>query len=412
MDSTPSSAALTLPANEIPAVDVEFDAPTYPEPKAEHAAYVAGQPLPLRDPVGSMSPRPFPFDPPTQLRAPVSERRRHPTTMSARRLAIPTQPWFLRVVQPHVAPFIRGALALGLVFGAGFVFYSTWAKVRSLTSVGVADAQLREFDVDAGLDATRREPAALNVADTQSAASASLERHLEGPGPNTQVLGSVHSGSSGRSKPDAETLALIRKAVSGEDAALLQLELKSSRERTFDDLLAIAEGREVQARRDAKDLAKEFAAMDPLRPNHELIDELLKAAADPYTYREAQLGLARHSSSLGPDLLYQVIRQNRYNDVVTEFAQMLLASEDVYARSSDALKVAIAAWDTRECSDARKLLSRAVRFADNRAVRPLAKFAQTSGCGKDNAEDCYPCLREDGLLVEALKAAQSRRPPR
>lgn len=322
--------------------------------------------------------------------------------MSARRLAVQEQSWFSRRIRPHVAPFFRGAFVLGLVFGAGFVFYSTWAKVKSYSSVSDANAQLREFDVDTGEGRT-------------AASAASARARPEGSPPSPPQLSSVQLGSRSanvRVEPDQETLALIRKAVGGEDSALLQLELKSSRERTFDDLLAIAEGREVQARRDAKDLARQFAKMDQSRPNHELIQGLLKAAADPITYREAQLGLARHSSSLGPDLLYQVIRQNRYNDVVAEFAQMLLSSEDVYARASNALKVAIAAWDTRECSDARKLLNRALQFADNRAVRPLAKFTQTSGCGEDKTEDCYTCLREDRLLVDALRAAQSRQPPR
>jgi hypothetical protein len=41
----------------------------------------------------------------------------------------------------------------------------------------------------------------------------------------------------------------------------------------------------------------------------------------------------------------------------------------------------------------------------------MARFASTTGCGTDDSEDCYPCLRDDSALVDALRAAKTRQPP-
>jgi hypothetical protein len=186
----------------------------------------------------------------------------------------------------------------------------------------------------------------------------------------------------------------------------LQLELKSARERTFADAIAVAAGREMQMRQEAEALSERFIAMDPQQPDHFLIHDLMRLASDPYAYREAQLGFANHKSSLGPALLFRVTQTNR--GAVADFAQMLLSTQPVYSRAGPALQLAIDAGNVTECSLARKLLERAMDVADSRAVGPLSKFAQASGCGEHGSEDCYPCLRGDGLLPDALKAARSR----
>lgn len=218
--------------------------------------------------------------------------------------------------------------------------------------------------------------------------------------------------SAADARPQAWSLAvvsdqaLVALAADGEDSALLQLELKSARERTFADAIAVASGREMQMRQEAEELSERFIAMDPAQPDHFLIHDLTRLASDPYAYREAQLGFANHKSSLGPALLFRVTQTSR--GAIADFAQMLLSTQPVYSRAGPALQLAIDAGNVSECSLARKLLARAIDVADSRAVGPMSKFAQASGCGEHGGEDCYPCLRGDSLLSDALKAARSR----
>lgn len=49
--------------------------------------------------------------------------------------------------------------------------------------------------------------------------------------------------------------------------------------------------------------------------------------------------------------------------------------------------------------------------ADQRSVERLAELSKTTGCGEGGREDCYPCLKVDNELSEALTQAQTRPAP-
>ena len=51
-------------------------------------------------------------------------------------------------------------------------------------------------------------------------------------------------------------------------------------------------------------------------------------------------------------------------------------------------------------------------FADERAFRPLLSMSNHKGCGFLKLSDCYPCLKGDEDLVQALKLVQQRKGPR
>ena len=359
-----------------------------------------------RDPAVWTAPRPFPFDPPTRLPTETTEQRRRPISGVH---TISQAPASRRSLSNLSGVAVLGTLGLAVVLGFALVMHGGGRGERSSLAQSAPPKQLREFDIDQGSSADPfRSNVAARHASVKSASVVPLADAKRGMAqvPRTQTYGEMFAHAA-----ESES-KVVREAARGEDGALLQIELKDSRERTFEDAIALAEGREVQAQREAKELAHRFILMDPQAPDYALIQDLLQAAGDPYAYREAQLGFAEHQSDLGLEMLFQVTRRYTKDQAISEFAQMLLASEAVYRRASPALRVAIDAFDVNDCGGARKLLRRAMKVADNRAVRPLSKFAQTIGCGENGAEDCYPCLREDELLGDALRAAQRRSPQR
>ncbi len=465
MESTASSSAQTRPNHEIPEEDiptqvrwetrrqpasvpppapsqrarVQNSISTIPPSRPSSFGTLLGQPLPLRDPARRSAPRPFPFDPPTRLVPEESSLRAQPT-LPARRLSLPR----VVAVQEAIRRFrltslTLGALVVVLGVGSGLMARLLWAGYFSEEKAMPVPTKLREFDIDEpepheivtkvaaeeGLPPpgantpapSPSEPPAAAGADHAAEARVSAAR-IKKTSINASRVALDAASDESEAKPKLKSVALlsdditVKKAFEGEDAALLQLELKSSRDRSFQEVIALAQGREEQARREANELAHRFVKMDPQSPDEELIDQILEASGDPYAYREAQLGLAEHKSRLGPDLLFEVARRYRGSPTVSEFAQMLLASKSVYRRASRGLQVAIDGWATDDCQDARQLLKRARRVGDRRSVFSLAKFAKTTGCGTNQNEDCFSCLRFDDLLLDSLKKARNRSPRR
>ncbi len=216
---------------------------------------------------------------------------------------------------------------------------------------------------------------------------------------------------------DADALAsprdpvksLVQRASEGDKEALVQLRKKAASARTPLEVAALAEGDEVRARRHAtaavEALAKQRAFSDADRA------EFYRHAGNQRTFREALLAMSKSESEAGPDLIYDVSRRFRHQKDIAGFARDLLATPPVYKYASPALTVIIDAETLTECADVRALVDRVAEEGDARAIRHMAKFGKTTGCGQHGIQDCYPCLRGDRALVDALRAAQDRRAP-
>jgi hypothetical protein len=68
--------------------------------------------------------------------------------------------------------------------------------------------------------------------------------------------------------------------------------------------------------------------------------------------------------------------------------------------------------EAKGCSALRELLPRARAQADERSLGSLKRLQAKSGCGFLSMEDCYGCLRGDGLLEPTLSAVSERPAPR
>ena len=88
-----------------------------------------------------------------------------------------------------------------------------------------------------------------------------------------------------------------------------------------------------------------------------------------------------------------------------------LTKPEVLAKATPALRVALDLRTAKRCEAKRDLLPRAKSSGDRRALFQLKSLAQTQGCGFLGVKDCWPCLRKDPALAEAIAALEQRTQP-
>lgn len=204
---------------------------------------------------------------------------------------------------------------------------------------------------------------------------------------------------------------LASRARNGERAALQALEEQESKGLSAREALALVEGEEAKQRLGAEEFVKKLSLGPKEEVSAEKLFELFALVNDPNTFRATALALAEAETQLGADLLYEVMRHVRLDPDKSALVLQLLLSSGVRKSASPALAVILEAESVRECEEVRSLLERTLLVGDSRAIRHMAKFAERTGCGELARKDCYPCLRQDRQLVDALRAAQERRAP-
>jgi serine/threonine-protein kinase len=93
-------------------------------------------------------------------------------------------------------------------------------------------------------------------------------------------------------------------------------------------------------------------------------------------------------------------------------AGKILAKPEVRERASKTIRALV---DLRlapaSCETRRAGAELAREAGDTRAVPLLQQLTSKRGCGFANLQDCWPCLRKDNLLSEAIKASEKRPEP-
>lgn len=219
----------------------------------------------------------------------------------------------------------------------------------------------------------------------------------------------VHLDADAIPRGALEEEPLSDRAALGDHDALRRLKERAPSSLLPDEAAAISRGEEIRARRHATEVVTALGKQRTFTSGDR--DEFFRHAGNQRTFREALLAMANNRSEAGPDLIYQVMRAYRHQADISDFARAILMTPPVYKYASPALTVVIDAETLSECNDVRQLVDRVREDGDARAVRHMAKFAKTTGCGEHGIHDCYPCLRGDRALEEALRAAQDRRAP-
>jgi serine/threonine-protein kinase len=114
----------------------------------------------------------------------------------------------------------------------------------------------------------------------------------------------------------------------------------------------------------------------------------------------------------GPDLLYELSLAKGVPAKVAARALKSVGRADVRAKATPALAIALELRAPTACEPKRALLARARDEADGRSLPYLRAFTSTSGCGFLKLGDCWPCLRRDRALAEAIAEIEKRTAPR
>lgn len=113
--------------------------------------------------------------------------------------------------------------------------------------------------------------------------------------------------------------------------------------------------------------------------------------------------------SRGADIVYDIAVHPTIKPQVKARADKYLASDAFERASSPELNIAVALLQAERCEQKHALLLRAKNMGDSRSLKYLEPLAKTDGCD-GGKRDCYPCLRADKRLAEAIAAVKSRSP--
>jgi len=216
--------------------------------------------------------------------------------------------------------------------------------------------------------------------------------------------------------PDPDTAELMKKARTGDRAAITKLQERPESERSAAEWRALGHGLAVIGHGAPSLQAYEKAlTLDPgSAKDNAVIGDIHRAALNRATVNEALRLASTNLGSVGADLVYDIwssTRSSKDKQDVSKIAKNLLDSSAVRSKASPALLVALDLAKAKGCAGFKELLPRARDFGDSRSVSKLKALSGRRGCGFLGLADCYSCLRRGTELQDALKSAESRSAP-
>jgi hypothetical protein len=190
------------------------------------------------------------------------------------------------------------------------------------------------------------------------------------------------------------------------------LEARRAEELTKDEALALAAGRRKREVSRVAQLRQKLSRDPGLFQDAATLAELRRAAEDPLTAPDALSTMAEAPGSLSADLLYEMWTGTVVRNGATELARSLVFSKEVRAKASPELAIALDLRIAETCEQNRALLPRVLGKGDRRSLALLAKLSRKFGCGANKRLDCYPCLRADKSVDDAMAEVKKRREPK
>jgi len=177
-------------------------------------------------------------------------------------------------------------------------------------------------------------------------------------------------------------------------------------------LLALAQGR-VNAKKYAEAVNAVSGALevDPELNVSKKVASLLFTTAQSKSGRERTFQLLEGPmGSRGADIVYDIAVHQAIKPQVKARAEKYLKSDAFERASSPELNIAVALRHAERCEQKYALLLRAKNVGDSRSLLYLDPLVSTNGCGNGGKQDCYPCMRADARLADAIAAVKSRAP--
>lgn len=190
------------------------------------------------------------------------------------------------------------------------------------------------------------------------------------------------------------------------------LEARRAEELSKDEALTLASARRQREVARVVLLRQKLARDPGLFKDAATLTELRRAAEDPLTAPDALSAMAEAPGPLSADLLYEVWTGTVARNSATELARSLVFSKEVRGKASPELAIALELRIAETCEQNKALLPKVIEAGDRRSLALLAKLSRRFGCGANKRQDCYPCLRDDKAVDEAMSAVKKRREPK
>jgi hypothetical protein len=240
----------------------------------------------------------------------------------------------------------------------------------------------------------------------ESAPAPATSASSEAPAALPSALGSAVDAAP---EAPATTQAPALPATSIDTEAL---EARRAEELTRDEALALASARRQREVARVALLRRKLTRDPGLFKDAATLTELRRAAEDPLTAPDALSAMAEAPGPLSADLLYEMWTGTVVRNGATELARSLVFSKEVRAKASPELAVALDLRIAETCAQNHELLPRVIEKGDRRSLALLAKLSRRFGCGPTKRLDCYPCLRDDKTVDDAMTAVKKRREPK
>ncbi len=211
-------------------------------------------------------------------------------------------------------------------------------------------------------------------------------------------------------------IALIERARGGDISALTELEKLPAGSRSGPEWLAIGAGRAQNREWPGALDALEMAVRTTPSMSHDasLAYFISEASRQPKTSTRALDFASAHLGSVGADIIFATwdgAANNRAPGADLRAAKLKVDQLAEDPRISPSLRVYFRLRQARSCTEVKQLLPEVVQNGDARSLPLLRRYTSDRGCGLLRLADCYPCLRGQGDLDAALRAAKQRGVP-
>jgi serine/threonine-protein kinase len=133
------------------------------------------------------------------------------------------------------------------------------------------------------------------------------------------------------------------------------------------------------------------------------------ASADSKETVELAFGLLQGTmAARGADIVYQLTLDKSVRESVRKRAEKWLRSEEFANHASGALQSAVKLRYAESCAQKHELLPLASKVGARQTLEVLRGLENKTGCGLSGHDDCYPCLRKDNALEDAIRRVDER----
>jgi hypothetical protein len=158
-------------------------------------------------------------------------------------------------------------------------------------------------------------------------------------------------------------------------------------------------------------LLARLIAREPARANDPRVRDILlaaaasddrKAAADSHALLTGAMGEA------GATLVYELSLKGGVRDAIRARAQAWLASKDFERIAPLPVFAAQKLRAAKTCEDKQGLLDFAQRAGGKHVLEYLKELDRKKSCAPDDLEHCYPCMRNDNRLSDAIASLEKK----